>query len=185
MNSTKFKLGNNLTPSTEMGGLRRLHDAKRVTVVLLCAISLQPTTIEYDTSDTYFSDYAPIFSQKLQAILAQVEEFKQLGPDWDGYGAIPVGKDCLDNAFSLLRNLAPSDIANLYDIFPNPHGTISLHWRGAFKQEVFMEIGNKSFSYYLAENDKLIESGQKGVNELLYISTLIAKLDGNNRYKSC
>lgn len=83
----------------------------------------------------------------------KILSFKSLQESWDGYGAVPLEIKSASNAIFFLETLSEkSNIANLSDIFPNPHGTLSLIWENIYNERLSLEIGNNSMSYYYTLN---------------------------------
>ncbi len=89
----------------------------------------------------------------------QIDNFVDLDDNWDGYGGIPVYPEVAKNAKKILRTLDPEYVRKITDIFPNPHGTVTIEWENN-KGKFSLEIGKSSFSYFVDLND-----GQpKGLN---------------------
>lgn len=67
-------------------------------------------------------------------------------PNWDGYGALPIGEETKKNAHGVLSILENSTCAP--EIVPNPNGTLSFEWETAhgFGQ---LEIGRTRCSFYV------------------------------------
>jgi len=83
---------------------------------------------------------------ELSAAEAKIAEIASLPEGWDGYGAIRIGKETLQNAKNAINELhsfAPSP-----DITPNTNGTISLEWESD-EGYGHLEIGRTKFSFYI------------------------------------
>src|SRR5689334_6963131 len=74
-------------------------------------------------------EYVNISTQinKYEILKNKIQEFTHLEANWDGYDGIPVLPEVGEMANSLLILLG-SFIDGVSDIFPNPHGTITIEW---------------------------------------------------------
>jgi hypothetical protein len=75
-----------------------------------------------------------------------LSELRDLAPNWDGYGALPVSDEAMGNSKEALLRLlryAPTP-----DITPNPNGTISFEWTSG-QGEAHLEIGKTRFSFFV------------------------------------
>ena len=81
--------------------------------------------------------------------IEKILSFKSLQESWDGFGAIPLEIKSASNAISFLNFLSENNnFVNPTDVFPNPHGTVSLIWENSCDERLSLEIGNSSLSYY-------------------------------------
>lgn len=81
----------------------------------------------------------------------KILSFKSLQESWDGFGAVPLEIQSSLNAINFINFLYEyeSDIErDPIDVFPNPHGTISMIWENLYEERLSLEIGNYSLSYY-------------------------------------
>lgn len=104
--------------------------------------------------EEYFSELKNLDGKNFtkKEIIEKVLSFKSLEDSWDGYGAIPLEIQASSNALSLIDSIGDELSCKLYDIYPNPHGTITLEWENIDNECLVLEIGNKTFSYYLELN---------------------------------
>lgn len=67
-------------------------------------------------------------------------------PDWDGYGALPIGDATKMNALGALNHIEALTVAP--EITSNPNGTLSFEWETnqGFGQ---LEIGRTRYSFYV------------------------------------
>jgi len=86
--------------------------------------------------------------------LSKINEYKSLNENWDGYGSIPVTKKSEQNTITFITNLDDVSIENISDIFPNPHGTITLEWENKLCEKISLEIGSNSYSYFVKYSNK-------------------------------
>lgn len=107
---------------------------------------------------------------------AKVSEFANMQPNWDGYGAEPVGPITSGNAAQALNILSYQ--LPMPDITPNPNGTLSLEWEtGAGCAH--MEIGRTQFSLYIQQccnSPTLYFAGSPGEIDAAAASLLHASL---------
>jgi len=106
----------------------------------------------------------------------EIESFKQLEDNWDNYGGIPPKNKTIKNTYKLLDLLDEEIIDLMYDVYPNPHGTISMDWENDNGELASIEIGIKNMTYFVKfEGEKLIgedkvkidnQSVKKFINEL-------------------
>ena len=85
------------------------------------------------------------------ALYAQINEISEFQKNWDGYDALPVSKECVDNALSIISSIP--DFVPSPDIFPNSNGTITLEWE-AKSGTVSIEVGDSSYSSFVDSKDQ-------------------------------
>jgi hypothetical protein len=83
-----------------------------------------------------------MISKENQEALLEIIKLEQ---NWDGYNAIPIGLYVFYNTIKLLDNIKYEH--EIYDIFPNPQGTISVTWQTE-NGKISVEIGKETMSYY-------------------------------------
>ena len=99
-----------------------------------------------------FNELAEKIPQKKVAkkdLIKEIISFESLKLNWDGYGAYPLEVESAANAIELINFLAVDVYSQIDQIYPNPNGTISIVWSNKFNEEVSIEIGNKTMSYYV------------------------------------
>lgn len=79
----------------------------------------------------------------------QIERFKHLKHDWDGYGANPIDSHVAENTINVIQKISLKALKLLSDIFLNPNGTLSLLWEIESFKLISLEVGSSSFSYYI------------------------------------
>lgn len=85
--------------------------------------------------------------------IEKILSFKSLQESWDGFGAIPLEIKSSTNAIKLIESVSSNySLENLTDIFPNPHGTVSMIWENNYNEKLSLEVGNTSISYYTVLN---------------------------------
>lgn len=92
-----------------------------------------------------------IFQRKYskRGLLKEICSFKALNNNWDGYGSLPLEVESAANAMELIELLGEDIYSTIDRIFPNPNGTISIIWSNDINETVSLELGNKTFSYYV------------------------------------
>lgn len=75
-----------------------------------------------------------------------LHHLKDLGEDWDGYGAAPIHADTILNAHRALSEFLLS--VPVPEIVPNSNGTVSFEWETSLGS-ANIEIGLTRFSFYL------------------------------------
>jgi len=88
-------------------------------------------------------------------LVTMILSFKCLQGNWDGFKALPLEIESASNTFKLIDLVGENVFCTVEDVFPNPNGTISLLWTNDSNEELSVEIGNKTMSYYYksASND--------------------------------
>ena len=64
-------------------------------------------------------------------IIEKILELRQLGPNWDSYGAVPVSEKAIVNAYYFVSRMVSDDsfILKRPLVSPEPNGGILLKWR--------------------------------------------------------
>jgi len=76
-----------------------------------------------------------------------LDSLRRLEENWDGYGASRMEAAALEKARIVWRRLS-ADLP-MPDVVPNSKGTVSFDWESD-KGWAHLEIGNKTFAYYVA-----------------------------------
>lgn len=92
---------------------------------------------------------------KRNQIVKEIISFVSLNLDWDGYSALPLEVESAANAILITNHLSDSALSEIFALYPNPHGTITIDWENNSGEIISLEVGNTSFSYYIK-----IESSQ-------------------------
>lgn len=114
-----------------------------------------------------------------RAEIALLDEISNLENNWDDCGATTISKQCLENALNIINGLkSPVQSA---DIYPNPHGTISLDWETG-QNYLSIEIGDHSYSTFLENDDNVeMDSGSltKNLPDFLFAALQRIYFDAN------
>lgn len=112
-----------------------------------------PTGDNYESYIKELDELSVIsISRSKEDILREILSFKILKNNWDGYGAYPAEVLATVKSILLLEKLTLKDLEKISDLFPNPHGTISLIWKNNSGERISLEIGNELMSYYVKYN---------------------------------
>lgn len=87
-------------------------------------------------------------------VISEILSFKSLSLNWDGFGAYPLEVESASNALYLMDLIGESVFCAVDELYPNPHGTISLIWYNKGGECVSVEVGNKELSYYVKLSSK-------------------------------
>ena len=129
------------------------------------SISLEKNTLlnnfdsflqEYETINSPLLNYYENLSQKVylkkntkKELIRDIVSFRSLQENWDGFGALPLEVESAAHAIELIDLLGSDAYGHIDEIFPNPHGTLSILWINNSGEKLSLEIGNSSFSYYV------------------------------------
>lgn len=97
------------------------------------------------------------------SLIEKILLFKSLENNWDGFAAIPLEIKSATNSILLLDLIGEEVFCMVKDFYPNPNGTISFEWYNQQDESVFLEVGNNTFSYYVALNSVEIQYFNKQI----------------------
>jgi len=89
----------------------------------------------------------------IEEIVSNILSFHTLKQDWDGYGAIPSNVKTCANSISLLVEVKEFK-DYITDVYPNPHGSITIEWENLINDRLVVEIGEDGFSFYIKYDAK-------------------------------
>jgi len=121
---------------------------------------------------------------KFESLKIEIKNFEELGENWDGYGAVPVIPEIARVAETLL-NILGSFIDGITDVFPNPHGTITIEWENRNDEKLSLEIGKDNYSYFIRFNNETPElvNGSDILGDCKKITEALANLFGQEIQK--
>ncbi|SRR5260221_7551033 len=103
--------------------------------------------------DPFLSESEPlVIVDKYAWARNEIDKILALKQNWDGQGAVPVLSEVGETSVKLFN--LPAFIDGVSDIFPNPHGTITIEWTNARKEKLSLEIGVNNYSYFVKYSDK-------------------------------
>jgi hypothetical protein len=113
---------------------------------------------------------------KRYVIFKQIDELVNLPDNWDGYGGIPVLEPVAILAKSFLFKLNERHIDYLADCYPNPYGTLDLHF-GSSDKFIKIEFGISTCTYLVYYNSEYYGKDKINVeNNYIYIIEQIEKI---------
>lgn len=83
------------------------------------------------------------------SLITRILSFKSLNESWDGHGSFPLEIESASNAIKLMDLIGEKTFCRVNDFYPNPNGTVSFEWINTEKEVVSVEVGNKTFSYFV------------------------------------
>ena len=88
-----------------------------------------------------------LLSASLAAITRQMEDLKQVGPEWDGPGSITPEADVIDRVAAWLIGNWRADLG-IPDICPTAEGGVSISWEwGAIEHSIDVRAGGASMEW--------------------------------------
>lgn len=114
---------------------------------------IEDSKVLNDNIDRYINNIKELNNYKTKSeLIENILSFKTLNNNWDGMGAYPLEiKSCV-NSLLLLDFIGDNLFGTVKDYYPNPNGTITFEWSNNQDEEIFLEVGNNTFSYYVSLN---------------------------------
>lgn len=110
------------------------------------------------TSVSLMGYFISAYSDEARQMISKLKGFKNLGENWDSYGAVPPSSETIDNAIRFVKK-ADRNLLPFFFTAPGPNGEVVIE----FKQ------GNKEASVYF---------NPEGTSELLLNSNNETVLEG-------
>jgi hypothetical protein len=82
-------------------------------------------------------------------LVRKILAFKSLNNSWDGYGSLPLEIESASNSIRLIDLIGEDIFCTVDKFYPNPNGTITFEWINNQDENIFVEVGNSSFSYFV------------------------------------
>lgn len=142
---------------------------------------------QYKLNSSDFKIYGAIIGEEIvtdsplnpyELLKDKIREISELEDNWDGYGAIAVKEKVIENVLNLVITLNGEEIDKCTDIFPNPHGTISIEWENEKNELLSLEIGEYNYSYFVKYNNanpKLI-NGESLIQDIKNLTSDLQEL---------
>jgi hypothetical protein len=105
-------------------------------------------------------------NERYSEAASRLDAFRDLQDNWDGYGALPISLQAINQAQALLSSQSVYAQLAIPDITPTPNGTLVVEWQGLHGEAAF-EIGNTRVSGVIKPDRA----------QPLYINGETAKLD--------
>ncbi|MBA7518354.1 hypothetical protein ES705_10424 [subsurface metagenome] len=101
----------------------------------------------------------------VEDIVSNILSFHTLKQDWDGYGAIPSNVKTCANSISFLVEVKEFK-DYITEVYPNPHGTISIEWENLNNERLVVEIGEDGFSFYIKCDAEPLITGEFDTSDI-------------------
>lgn len=82
--------------------------------------------------------------KEYENLIKKVEQFKTLGNDWDGYGALKPNNNQISDMISFLKVLKENTILKP-EVFPKTDGGVAMYWKN---NNNYLEVSMKKDSYF-------------------------------------
>ena len=119
-----------------------------------------PTTFAERESKTYLGNVDRLYQRLLQV--------SKLQQGWDGYNALPVNSQVIDNMHVVLDNCDSTQLQG-WQIFPEINGTILLQ---NSVRRAGINLGDKTFSYFIINGNNVDGDDSKAFSVSLFLNVL-------------
>lgn len=119
-----------------------------------------PTTFAERESKTYLGNVDRLYQRLLQV--------SKLQQGWDGYNALPVNSQVIDNMHVVLDNCDSTQLQG-WQIFPEINGTILLQ---NSVRRAGINLGDKAFSYFIINGNNVDGDDSKSFSVSLFLNVL-------------
>ena len=119
-----------------------------------------PTTFAERESKTYLGNVDRLYQRLLQV--------SKLQQGWDGYNALPVNSQVIDNMHVVLDNCDSTQLQG-WQIFPEINGTILLQ---NSVRRAGINLGDNTFSYFIIKGNNVDGDDSKSFSVSLFLNVL-------------
>ncbi len=119
-----------------------------------------PTTFAERESKTYLGNVDRLYQRLLQV--------SKLQQGWDGYNALPVNSQVIDNMHVVLDNCDSTQLQG-WQIFPEINGTILLQ---NSVRRAGINLGDNTFSYFIINGNNVDGDDSKAFSVSLFLNVL-------------
>jgi len=119
-----------------------------------------PTTFAKRERKTYLGNVDRLYQRLLQV--------SKLQQGWDGYNALPVNSQVIDNMHVVLDNCDSTQLQG-WQIFPEINGTILLQ---NSVRRAGINLGDKTFSYFIIKGNNVDGDDSKSFSVSLFLNVL-------------
>jgi len=119
-----------------------------------------PTTFAEQERKTYLGNVDRLYQRLLQV--------SKLQQGWDGYNALPVNSQVIDNMHVVLDNCDSTQLQG-WQIFPEINGTILLQ---NSVRRAGINLGDKTFSYFIIKGNNVDGDDSKSFSVSLFLNVL-------------
>ena len=119
-----------------------------------------PTTFAERESKTYLGNVDRLYQRLLQV--------SKLQQGWDGYNALPVNSQVIDNMHVVLDNCDSTQLQG-WQIFPEINGTILLQ---NSVRRAGINLGDNTFSYFIIKGNNVDGDDSKAFSVSMFLNVL-------------
>lgn len=119
-----------------------------------------PTTFAEQERKTYLGNVDRLYQRLLQV--------SKLQQGWDGYNALPVNSQVIDNMHVVLDNCDSTQLQG-WQIFPENNGTILLQ---NSVRRAGINLGDKTFSYFIINGNNVDGDDSKAFSVSMFLNVL-------------
>ena len=119
-----------------------------------------PTTFAEQERKTYLGNVDRLYQRLLQV--------SKLQQGWDGYNALPVNSQVIDNMHVVLENCDSTQLQG-WQIFTEINGTILLQ---NSVRRAGINLGDKTFSYFIIKGNNVDGDDSKSFSVSLFLNVL-------------
>ena len=119
-----------------------------------------PTTFAEQERKTYLGNVDRLYQRLLQV--------SKLQQGWDGYNALPVNSQVIDNMHVVLDNCDSTQLQG-WQIFPEINGTILLQ---NSVRRAGINLGDKTFSYFIINGNNVDGNDSKAFSVSMFLNVL-------------
>ena len=119
-----------------------------------------PTTFAEQERKTYLGNVDRLYQRLLQV--------SKLQQGWDGYNALPVNSQVIDNMHVVLDNCDSTQLQG-WQIFPEINGTILLQ---NSVRRAGINLGDKTFSYFIINGNNVDGDDSQSFSVSLFLNVL-------------
>ena len=119
-----------------------------------------PTTFAEQERKTYLGNVDRLYQRLLQV--------SKLQQGWDGYNALPVNSQVIDNMHVVLDNCDSTQLQG-WQIFPEINGTILLQ---NSVRRAGINLGDNTFSYFIINGNNVDGDDSKAFSVSLFLNVL-------------
>jgi len=119
-----------------------------------------PTTFAEQERKTYLGNVDRLYQRLLQV--------SKLQQGWDGYNALPVNSQVIDNMHVVLDNCDSTQLQG-WQIFPEINGTILLQ---NSVRRAGINLGDNTFSYFIIKGNNVDGDDSKAFSVSLFLNVL-------------
>lgn len=110
------------------------------------------------TSLVYFSMASTTFSEEAKQMISKLKRFKDLGENWDSYGALPPTTETIEQAIRFIKK-ADKNLLPFYFTAPGPNGELVIEFRSGNREAAAYFNPEGTTELILSENNQTVLEG--------------------------